>query len=383
MRITGIESRDVGDEVETSALVGDVRLWYRTPRGLATTGTADPFVAAAFFPAAVHGEPIEVDETRGVSPQLCAGMERLQEIFGCWNRTLKRFPVSAGRVVSEPLNEGTASFFSGGVDGQYTERTRHTELTHLIYIGGFDFDMPPDLLEASLQRVARQAERTGKELVPVETNFFSYNERHGIDRRLSHGSCLASVALLLGFPRCYIPSSNTYSHLHPWGTHPLTDAHWSTEYTTIVHDDMAATRTGKIAAIARTPELLEELTVCWNRPERNCGVCAKCMRTRVTLQLLGVESDAFPGGVRPREVARLGAESKIDLLYFFDNMRLAEEVGDEAMRRALQRAVRRNVLKLLIKEYDATVLGGRLIRWYQERIQRIPLSGEQPVGPEG
>jgi hypothetical protein len=346
------------------------------------TNTADPFVAAAFFPAAIRGEEIEVDDNCGLSPQLCEGINNLQKVFGTWNRNLCPFSVSAKPFVRGPVNDGIASFFSGGVDGQYTERSRSDELTHLIYIGGFDFDMPRERLDASIARVSRQAERVGKKLAPVETNFFSYNEQHGIDRTLSHGSCLASVALLLGFARCYIPSNFTYADLHPWGTHPMTDGCWSTEYASIVHDDMSVTRSEKMARIAQNPELLEELTVCWNLPDRNCGHCSKCMRTRTTLQLLEINSKAFPPGVTVGDVGRLGAEDKVDLIYFFDNLELAERRGNVEMARALKKAIRRNLLKLQIKEYDAIVFNGGIRRWYQEHIQRIPWS-EPPVGPTG
>ena len=61
----------------------------------------------------------------------------------------------------------------------------------------------------------------GKTLIPVSTNYFSFGYRYNLSRTLTQGKRLAGIALLLGFPRVYVPAAYSYSQLDPVGIAPV------------------------------------------------------------------------------------------------------------------------------------------------------------------
>jgi len=69
---------------------------------------------------------------------------------------------------------------------------------------------------------------------------------------------------------------------------------------TIVHDGAAYSRTEKAEVLLGFPFMVEGLKVCWegHDPEKNCGLCEKCLRTRLNFAASGCNdppcfSDAF------------------------------------------------------------------------------------------
>jgi hypothetical protein len=139
MKISDRSVREDWDTTEVSAIVDGFRLWYRVPRSYAVTDSADPFVAAALLPAMRLGQKIEIDPGLTVSPQLLDNLQTLQEIHHTWNSIFKIVPIEARTSPSRSLHAGAMSFFSGGVDSLYTFLKRQGELTHLVFIQGFDF----------------------------------------------------------------------------------------------------------------------------------------------------------------------------------------------------------------------------------------------------
>jgi len=105
----------------------------------------------------------------------------------------------------------------------YTLLTRASEITHAVFIQGFDFFVDPAIYQVAIERNAAFVRDLGKTLIPVQTNYYPFGYRHHLSILLSHGSTLASVALLLGFPRVYVPSTCSYAEMVPLGSHPLTD----------------------------------------------------------------------------------------------------------------------------------------------------------------
>lgn len=271
----------------------------------------DAFLAVALLPAMPAGEALEVAPDAPSSGKLLAGIDRLQDIYHCWNPVFKKVAVRASVAAPSPSNHGTASFFSGGVDGTYTA-LKHAEITHLVLINGFDLFLEPAAFAEAVERNRRFAEGLGKTLLPVETNFLDFNDRFGVSRALSHTSCLGSVALALAFPRTYIASSRTYRHLIPAGSDPLTDPLWSSEATEIIHDGAEASRREKTRKIFECRAVPGNVRVCWHDPNRNCGRCEKRLRTRMILRALGVSSPAFEELVpwmNSRRFARPASES--------------------------------------------------------------------------
>jgi hypothetical protein len=85
------------------------------------------------------GKGLEVDPALPVSSGLINNLQSLQEIHHCWNPIFKKIQIDARRSPSVSLNPGVMAFFSGGVDSTYTFLKRSEEITHLVFIQGFNF----------------------------------------------------------------------------------------------------------------------------------------------------------------------------------------------------------------------------------------------------
>ncbi|OGD32791.1 MAG: hypothetical protein A2V45_15635 [Candidatus Aminicenantes bacterium RBG_19FT_COMBO_58_17] len=139
MRVSGLEVREIQDSREISVVVDGFRLWYRIPLSLPFVKSGDPFAAVALLPAMARGESLDIDRDIPVSPKLVQGLSLLQEIHHSWNPALKVVPVRATTAPATSLHAGAMSFFSGGVDSTFTFLKRKDEISHLVFIQGFDF----------------------------------------------------------------------------------------------------------------------------------------------------------------------------------------------------------------------------------------------------
>lgn len=88
------------------------------PRSCAVTDPADPFLAAALFPAMMLGRKIEVDPGLSVPPGLLENLRALQEIPHVWDPRLRIVPIEARTAPGRALRDGVLSFFEGGVPGR-------------------------------------------------------------------------------------------------------------------------------------------------------------------------------------------------------------------------------------------------------------------------
>jgi len=320
--------------------------------------TADPFLAAALLPAMARGEPLEVDPGLAVSPRLLTNIATLQEIHHCWNPALQTVPIWARTSPSQPVRTGTLSFYSGGVDSIYTFLKRVREITHVVFIHGFDFFLDADTYQLAVERNSSFVHGFGKSLIPVRTNLYPFGYHYNLSRLLTQGSALASVALLLGFPRVYLPSTYSYDELVPMGSHPLIDPLWSSDVVEIVHDGAEARRVDKLRTIAGCAPALANLTVCSEQMNSNCGRCEKCLRTMIPLRLLGVDGPfpAFP----PLKAIRKMRIEPTAAAFLVENAGLAQQAREPALRKALLARLRRWERRRLLKEVDRVLWGGFL-----------------------
>jgi hypothetical protein len=216
------------------------------------------------------------------------------------------------------------------------------------------------------QRLGSLAARFGKQLITVRTNARDFIEQAGVTMALYHGALLASVALLLGVHRAYVPSSERYDNLYPWGSHPLLDPLWSTDYCQIVHDGCEANRTQKLKRLMESQPLLDALRVCNGDAAYNCGRCEKCVRTAVALNVLGGETAALPP-VTMDTLERLGrsyiADAE-DAEELFGLQRLAGERGREEVYEELENCLRRWAVKDALRQLDRELLGGKIRQFW-------------------
>jgi 7-cyano-7-deazaguanine synthase in queuosine biosynthesis len=493
MRVANWAIEEQSGTVEVSADIDGFRLWYRVPSHYGVSRSGDVFLASSLLPAMRQGSTLEIDSSMPVSPKLLTNAALLQDIFHSWNpKQLKIIPLVANSSVSspdEPINTGVASFFSGGVDSTYTLLKHEDEISHLVFIQGFDFyenrgadsalsvsdladlsgfsyhlmapsnglyafvksqlsqatkqalttylktssmpqaldtvlvddlnsiiageliydpnrfqgvnlrpetkrllaqersgditkDLNRMLLEDACRGLSRKggsiystaiernrkfSKNVGKVLIPVETNHFPFGYRYNLSRNLSHGSCLGSVALLLGFSRMYVPASYSYSQLFPLGSHPLTDPLWSNERTDMVHDGCEAGRTDKLKKIYRNGTALANLRVCFGDMNENCGNCLKCRRTMIALKLLNAPNSPFPALPSLRSIKKAQISDEVKMVFFKENVDLAlHSTDNEALKNALQTCLRRKELRRLFGEFQKLAMGDVVKQVYRK-----------------
>jgi hypothetical protein len=328
--------------------------------------SGDAALAASLLPAMRWGGTLEMDAP--VSPRLLSNLDGIEHAFLAHSKRLR--PV---KVVAPPApfaaagpDRGVACFFSGGVDSFYSVLRHRDEITHLVFVHGFDIPLAETgLRERVSARLRLAAAELGLPLIEVETSARPFAERHVDWDREYYGPLLASVALFLSpmFRKVYIastfaPDPDVFSASSP-GVDPL----WSTVEVEIVHDTQAP-RIDKVAAISRSPVALRHLRVCWeNRGGAyNCGRCRKCLLAMACLRIVGAldRCEAFPVALDLQSLARVPLTSAAGMGTFTTQfLGAAEAAGDlevaDALRRALRRATK---TRRAIDTFTERVRGG-------------------------
>jgi hypothetical protein len=76
----------------------------------------------------------------------------------------------------------------------------------------------------------------------------------------------------------------------------------------IIHDGARFNRLEKLRSLARWPEAMENMRVCWEggQRDRNCCRCQKCVSNMLYLRILGQRlPKCFPCDISDREIVRL------------------------------------------------------------------------------
>ncbi len=278
------------------------RLWLAFPKDYEdlVTDRADAFLSAMVLLAMQHGEDIEV---RGeVSPRLLIGINEYQLPFCMWFPwRFKPVRIECESLTVPSTESGrdlVVSAFSGGVDSFFTlksylsrnELPESARISHLLFVHGFDIKLDHLKSYPLLRDDYRgMCDRLGIKLISCRMNCQQFGTR--INWGVFHGSALIGAAHAAGkrTTMFYVPSSHTYTSLMPWGSDPGIDYLLSTETTQVIHHGTGFRRTEKTEAIARWEETHDKLRVCaFDDSTLNCSKCEKCIRTMMTLDMLGV-----------------------------------------------------------------------------------------------
>lgn len=314
MLITDVRKETDGDHARVRARVvwedaqrKPLDLEIRTDAAHGAAMRADPsaLLVACIVPAYRYGESrLRVDGE--VCPLLRDGVLAALKALKFWYpaefAALPAIEATQGFRAAAPTGQ-SLSLMSCGVDAMATLRWNKLNLPadHPAAIGAVVMlerqrhpeIAPPQLAlrnqayAANLAKVAAAAEVVG---IVAHTNIFDLcNDGYFYDEKW-HGALLAGVAGIFnsGYRRAYIAASDEPADLHPYGSHPMLDPHYSCAHFRIEHHGTFMSRYAKVALIADWPEGLRHLRVCQKDfMPANCGTCEKCIRTMTALEALG------------------------------------------------------------------------------------------------
>lgn len=327
-------------------------LWYKFPKSYQDyiTDRADGFASSLIPLAMVLGENLEV---RGeMSTTLAHGLQQYQHIQSTWQPNWFK-PINLKFEILKTISKGDTKgkvgcTFSGGVDSYFTvwnhlpqnESNPKYRLTHCLLINGLDRNADLDntgTYDKFQNAFEPVLNNQGLELLISRTNL-----REFVDlpiRRQSFGSAVTSSALVLGrlFSHFYVASSYKFTRLglHPDGSHLMLDHHLHTETMETVHDAGHLTRKEKVDALAQFPATYTTLCVCFEaitfHPEtgvlENCCKCEKCIRTMITLDLLGSleKYKTFPKPIDYHTLHRIDYRKRGARVFTWEVVNLAKE----------------------------------------------------------
>lgn len=328
-------------------------LRFRLPAKYAPTpeAMADAMLPVGLMLAMATDQRLELEAP--VSKKLLENSGTVQEIFSSWYpKKLKRVEVQTDSRSYRPLQKDTLtlSTFTAGVDAFFTLDKHFDEVSSLLYVYGFDTPLKDKELRARMSHHLHEAaEHAGKTLIEGVCNARRFLNPHLSWSKMSHGATISSFATLLSSHHelFYFPASYAYADLYPWGSHPLVDPLWSTEYLTVIHDGAEASRVEKTRKIAHNPSAQKHLRICFKKKGNyNCGSCSKCLRTKMALELEGQlhKFETLDHEIDLEELKKIGISSQSDLIFARENYDFA---------RQQQHAALTETLGQMIEEYQA------------------------------
>ena len=186
---------------------------------------------------------------------------------------------------------------SGGIDSTFAalECQNEHNISHGLLIAGADYPSQDSPGFISLKsRVDKIASTLNLDLVVVETSI----RKHGFQWEMLHtlnlAMCLNLNAHQFGFG--VIAADWTleqeFNH-HPWGNNNRIISAFSNEQFPIHHIGSDHTRSQKARKIIKDPSGVgEKISVCFEDISHggNCGICSKCIRTRLNILTSGRET---------------------------------------------------------------------------------------------
>jgi hypothetical protein len=390
LQIDNLRCESRGEATELSAVLRlgpqSRKIFFRTAH-TPVAGCGDPFVPAALLPA-MRGK-LEIDLRCAVSEEILLAAARVQALERAWHPRWGLVALNAEARRANPNRASTravAAFFTGGVDSFYTLHKHRNEITHLVFVSGFDVPLHRSALR---QFITRELRRTAEEielpLIEVETNLRELSDGAQFSWEDQHGAGLAAVAHFLApsFDKVYIPSTYALPFLVPYGSHPGLDPMWSSNSLELVHDGIEATRFDKIGALSSWDAAVRNFRVCWQLVEGqyNCCRCRKCLWTMALLRAHGLLERAatFPMPLDLHRLSEQGADVTEQTYRLIQALAKIEKRGDDpalagALRSALDRkesflaSVRRSARRQrrFVSERTKTVL-----RRYRNRARSL------------
>lgn len=342
MRIERIERESTAGRTRVSArLVWEDReraaesLWYEWPSEFDAEVVASPaaVLVAALPLALVNGERrIAMDAP--VCAYLLDHLRNVVQLFCVWFPNLRPISIDVARDSNvAPSGASRAALcLSGGVDSLAALVDNHAALApehgqrfrvgiYLFGLNTYDFaegaPVPARLAwyEEYGRRLEALCQWSDLQLVRVATNVRSLYADWPSWQRVGQSSALAAVghAMPSRMQSLTIAAPGVGAYISASGSEPALDPLFSSYALDVRSVHATQSRVEKVAIIARHPEALAVLRVCFTHdvpagPAINCGRCEKCVRTMLALIAAGAldRTTTFPStDVSPATIAAI------------------------------------------------------------------------------
>jgi hypothetical protein len=306
--------------VEIESRNGSSTLWYSLPNEFAgfLVDRCDAPLLALLIPAMQSGEDVYI--SGAVSEKLFCNLAKpYQALLKHVLPSLKYVNIYPNSLsVLDNRAAGVATGFSGGIDSYcvladyyFSLAPFSCKVTHLLFNNvGSQGAGGEALFRKRFNRLAPIAERIGLPLLMVDSNLDDFYSIHGPNFAFqqTHTPRTVSVALMLqgGIGRYLFASAFSYPDVRVGPTNgmgysdPVALPLISTEVLDACSVGSEYTRVQKTRRVADIRESYSMLDVCgkptYQGGHINCSRCFKCMRTLVTLEMLGLidrYSDCF------------------------------------------------------------------------------------------
>ena len=306
----------------------DSQLWWETTSGDAPAVPERlDAVALALTPKAMNfSQDLHLEGP--VSWRLLANLEEYVDAWTTWRPDLYRpVAITADEVVDDrgagagALAGRAVAAVSGGVDGVFGAYASHLGLlgrrslpiVDAVLVQGFDIPLGDDAAFDHAARGARaMTDEIGISLVTVRTNWQDVADP---EWQMTFGIAVAAVLHLFGdrAGTALQAADTTYRTVTvPWGSNPVTSPLLSSSRMRLFQPGGGVTRTQKVAAIGGLASVREHIRVCWQGEDlgRNCGVCEKCVRTKVNFLAAGHGTVPALGPLAPGQLRTLTVGSE-------------------------------------------------------------------------
>jgi hypothetical protein len=265
-------------------------IWFTIPLEFAdfTSKLADPFLLALLFPAMEWNRAIVINGKK-VSKGLLINLLEFQRAWHKW-RPEKYSIIHISAEESDEaydLPEEAISAFTGGVDGAFILHQNLVSppissfpVTASLFVHGFDIPLEAlDDFEKTLVEIGNVTTSLNIPLINIQCNlrdFGDWNDTHAA----------AIIACLTLFNRRFkiglLGSSHPYDYLRfPWGSNPITDPLLSSKNFKVYNYGGGFSRVEKLEVMVDWSVFNRYLRVCTKYFYKNCGVCEKCVRTKL------------------------------------------------------------------------------------------------------
>ncbi|WP_024796140.1 hypothetical protein [Tomitella biformata] len=349
---------------------GSTRFVIEETANVSLNKTHTPWLAPALAYAMEKNVPLRL--AGPVDSTALNGSSAAQDLITSWwpEKFHKVEIVAEPTTDDAPDGRGIGCFFSGGVDSFHSTVSNLDEVTHLVWVHGFDIFLSNErYAETTLKALRAAAKDLGKELIEIRTNIRNFYEGYHNGWDLGHGVALAHTALLLSdhIHSILVPASHSVGHLAPYGSHPELDHNWSSTATQLIYDGFESNRVMKCEVIKDNEAAMRHLRVCfWNRNDiQNCGECEKCVRTVINFRIAGAvgRCTAMPDIDPIKSLERVIMDEVNGKFFVRENLDAMDKLGvdDPELRAALVKALNRGPLQKAKAMYYQSIIAAKVL----------------------